>query len=225
MRQQSLGRYDNFGHKSVNFGDGHAPGPPWRRIHPGSRSIHFLIATLVRGQEVPSGEGSYLVSIAAAIVVLVIVLYTLTALFFARGRWFGPRNIDMSLDAGVRHLLDEFLIEFGRRLRWNQESKERLRAAGEEVLLSLAAHDGEEAVGLRRLRVAVHQDKGVAVLEFLAAPQGINFEKQLQLLEEHAGPATDQELPLRLLNHYASSVRHRHYHLNDLLTVRVEGSR
>ncbi len=162
--------------------------------------------------------------IAASVAVLVIVLYTLTALFFGRGR-FGPRNIDMSLDAGVRHLLDEFLTEFGRRLRWNQESKERLRAAGEEVLLSLAAQDGEEVVGLRRLRVAVRQDKGVAVLEFLASPQGTNFEEQLKLLEEHAAPANDQELSLRLLNHYASSVRHRHYHLNDLLTVRVEGSR
>ena len=192
---------------------------------PGSRPIHFLIATLVRGQEVPGGESSSFVWIAAAVVVLVILLYTLTSLFFARGRWFGPRNIDMSLDAGVRHLLDEFLTEFGRRLRWNRESQERLRAAGEEVLLSLAAQDGEDAVGLRRLRVAVRQDKGVAVLEFLAAPQGTNFEEQLKLLEEHAAPATDQELSLRLLNHYASSVRHRHYHLNDLLTVRVEGTR
>ena len=167
---------------------------------------------------------SNFVWIAAAVAVLVIVLYTLTALFFGRGR-FGPRNIDMSLDAGVRHLLDEFLTEFGRRLRWDPKSTERLRAAGEEVLLSLAAHDGEGATGLRRLRVAVRQEKGDAVLEFLAAPQGTNFEEQLKLLEEHAAPASDQDLSLRLLNHYASSVRHRHYHLNDLLTVHVEGSR
>ncbi len=164
--------------------------------------------------------------IASAIIILVIVLYTLTAMFFGWGRWWSTRrNIDMSLDAGVRHLLDEFLTEFGRRLRWDPKSTERLRAAGEEVLLSLAAHDGEGATGLRRLRVAVRQEKGDAVLEFLAAPQGTNFEEQLKLLEEHAAPASDQDLSLRLLNHYASSVRHRHYHLNDLLTVHVEGSR
>ena len=45
------------------------------------------------------------------------------------------------------------------------------------------------------------------------------------MLEKHAVPATEQDLSLRLLDHYASSVRHRHYHLNDLLTVKVAGSR
>ena len=170
-------------------------------------------------------ETSYLIWIAAGIAVILVTLFVLVGVFFGRGRWFGPRNIDMSLDAGVRHLLDEFLTEFGRRLRWNQESKERLRAAGEEVLLSLAAKDGQDAAGLRRLRVAVRQEKDVAVLEFLASPQGTNFEEQIRLLEKHATPATEQDLSLRLLNHYAADVRHRHYHLNDLVTVKVKGSR
>ena len=170
-------------------------------------------------------ETTYLIWIAVGIVVILATLFVLVTLFFGAGRWFGPRNLDMSLDAGVRHLLDAFLTEFATRLRWNQESSERLRAAGEEVLLTLAEHDGVEAAGLRRMRVSARQEKGVAVVEFLASPQGTNFEEQLKLLEKHAAPASEQDLSLRLLHHYASSVRHRHYHLNDLLTVRVEGSR
>ncbi len=45
-----------------------------------------------------------------------------------------------------------------------------------------------------------------------------------ELLEKHA-VSVEQELSLRLLSHYASSVRLRHYHLSDLVTVRVERSR
>ncbi len=166
-------------------------------------------------------ESSYLVWMAIAIVVVFALLFVLVSSFFGWGEWLrGRRNIEMSLDAGVRHLLDGYLNEFARRLGWDDESTEKLRATGEEVLMSLAGHDGDTS-GLRRLRVSVRQEKGIAVMEFLAAPQGTNFEKQLKLLEQHALPV-EEELSLRLLKHYASSVRHRHYHLNDLLTVRVE---
>ncbi len=169
-------------------------------------------------------ESSYLIPIAIAAAAILALLLLLVRVFFGWGDWVsGRRNIDMSLDAGVRHLLDGFLTEFARRMRWNRESAEKLRAAGEEVLTTLAGHDAE-IQGLRRLRVSARREKGAAVMEFLAAPQGSNFEDQIKLLEKHAAPV-EEDLSLRLLKHYASSVRHRHYHLNDLLTVRVEGSR
>ncbi len=169
-------------------------------------------------------ETSYLVWIAIAIVVVLALLFVLVSVFFGWGEWLrGRRNIEMSLDAGVRHLLDGYLNEFARRLGWEDESTAKLRAAGEEVLMSLAGAD-EDISGLRRLRVSVRQEKGTAVMEFLAAPQGTNFEEQIKLIEQHAVPV-EQEMSLRLLKHYASSVRHRHYHLNDLVTVRVERSR
>ena len=169
-------------------------------------------------------ESSYLVWIAVATLAVL-------ALLFASGRVFPGwgdrlrrrRKIEMSLDAGVRHLLDGYLVEFAHRLGWDDESTEKLRAAGEEVLMSLTGQDSDTS-GLRRLRVSVRQEKGTAVMEFLAAPQGTNFEQQIMLLERHAVPA-EEELSLRLLRHFASSVRHRHYHLNDLVTVRVERSR
>lgn len=169
-------------------------------------------------------ESSYLIWMAIAIVAVLALLFVLVGVFFGWGEWLRRRrNIEMSLDAGVRHLLDEYLNEFARRLGWEDESTARLRAAGEEVLMSLAGQDGDTS-GLRRLRVSVRQEKGVAVMEFLAAPQGTNFEEQIKLLEKHADPV-EHEMSLRLLKHYASSVRHRHYHLNDLVTVRVERSR
>ena len=169
-------------------------------------------------------ESSYLVWIAVATVAVLALLFVSGSAFSRWGdRVRGRRKIEMSLDAGVRHLLDGYLNEFARRLGWDDESTEKLRAAGEEVLMSLAGQDVDMS-GLRRLRVSVRQEKGAVVMEFLAAPQGTNFEKQIKLLEQHALPA-EQELSLRLLKHYASSVRHRHYQLNDLVTIRVERPR
>ena len=82
---------------------------------------------------------------------------------------------------------------------------------------------GEDAGGLRRLRVAARSDGSDAVIEFLAAPQGTNLEERLALIHKNAVPADAREMSLRLLGHYASSVQHRQYQANDLLTVRVKG--
>ena len=49
-----------------------------------------------------------------------------------------------------------------------------------------------------------------------------NLEDQLAVLGEPAasGPV-EEEVSLRLLRHYASSVRHHQYHDTDVVTVRV----
>ena len=45
------------------------------------------------------------------------------------------------------------------------------------------------------------------------------------MLTEVAGNVpVDAETPLRLLRHYASSIRHQQYHDIDILTIRVERS-
>ena len=130
----------------------------------------------------------------------------------------------MSLDAGVRRVLSEFLREFAARMKWNDEATGRLCSAGEETLMSLVDR-GDDAGGLRRLRVAARSHGNDAVIEFLAAPQGSNLEEQMALIRKNAPPADAREMSLRLLGHYASSVQHRQYQTNDLLTVRVKGSR
>ena len=102
----------------------------------------------------------------------------------------------------------------------------RLRAVGEETLLTLiqqkergAAHAG------RRLLLTAHGDGEAADLEFIAAAAGANIEDQLALLSDRAASTpVEQELPLRLLRHYVSSVRHQQFHDTDVVTVRVESA-
>jgi anti-sigma regulatory factor (Ser/Thr protein kinase) len=144
----------------------------------------------------------------------------------ALGKWFSRRgNIEMSLDAGVRRVLGEFLGEFAGRMKWDDDATRRLRGAGEETLMNLVERDDASAAGARRLRVAVRSDGGDAVIDFLAAPQGTNLEEQMGQIRDRDTPVEGRDLSLRLLRHYASSVSHRQYHAIDLLTVRVKGSR
>ena len=42
------------------------------------------------------------------------------------------------------------------------------------------------------------------------------------LSERAADTPVEEELSLRLLRHYAASVRHQQYHDTDVITVRVE---
>ena len=129
----------------------------------------------------------------------------------------------MSLAAGVRWVLEEFLQEFASRMKWDDGATRRLCAAGEETLMSLVEHSGDVA-GARRLRVAARNDGSDAVIDFLAAPQGTNLEEEMGLVQEGTVPADAREMSLRLLAHYAASVQHRQYRANDLVTVRVEGA-
>ena len=138
------------------------------------------------------------------------------------GKWLSRRgNVEMSLDAGVRRVLEEFLREFAERMKWDEEATRRLCAAGEETLMNLVEREGD-AVGARRLRAAARNDGKDAVIDFLAAPQGTNLEEEMAVVEEGGAPADAREMSLRLLAHYAASVQHRQYRANDLVTVRVE---
>lgn len=128
----------------------------------------------------------------------------------------------MSLDAGVRRVLEEFLREFAARMKWDEEATRRLCAAGEETLMSLVEREGDAGSGRRRLRVAARNDGKDAVIDFLAAPQGTNLEEEMAVVRQGGAPADAREMSLRLLAHYAASVQHRQYRANDLVTVRVE---
>ena len=43
-------------------------------------------------------------------------------------------------------------------------------------------------------------------------------------LGDWAAGGSIEEIPLRLLRHYAASVRHQQYHDTDVVTVRVEAA-
>lgn len=72
--------------------------------------------------------------------------------------------------------------------------------------------------------VAVRQSGAAVELEFLATFDEENLQDRLAYLsEESQGAAGAEEgaIPLRLLRHYASSVRHQKFHGLDVVTVQV----
>ncbi len=121
--------------------------------------------------------------------------------------------------------IDAFLGKFAASRGWGKAMSERLRAVGEETLLALIRKDEEEAAGQpeRHVHLVARSDGRAAELEFVAAAAESNIEDQMALLGERtAGEPVDLEVSLRLLRHYASSVRHQQYHDTDVVTVRVE---
>ena len=133
------------------------------------------------------------------------------------------RRMETTLEAGSLPAIDAFLSAFANRRGWNEAATARLRSAGEEALLCLADH--REGDPKRRLLLAVHAEGRDAELEFLAAPGGENLEDLMVLLTEPAASEAEREVSLRLLRHYAASVRHQQYHDADFLTVLVAGGR
>ena len=139
----------------------------------------------------------------------------------------GPRRrLEMGLNIEALPNIERFLRGFASRLGWNTESTERLCSAGEETLLTLLrSEDGEGAAEGRRLLVVARSDASAAELEFVSATGEHNLEDQLALREEGAaGTPAEDELSLRLLRHFAASVRHQQYHDTAVVTVRVEAS-
>ncbi len=140
----------------------------------------------------------------------------------------GPRRrrLRVALSADAYPKVDAFLAKLGVRRRWSEEMLERVRAVGEETLLLLSREEEERAPGNgRRLLLVAGGERDAAVLEFIAATDETNLEDQMALLGDRAvGPAIEQEVSLRLLRHYASSVRHNQYHDTDVITVRVESA-
>lgn len=139
----------------------------------------------------------------------------------------GPRRrrIDVELNVAVLPKLEAFLRAFAARLGWNAESTERLCSAGEETLLSLIRREDEAAGGKQYVHVTARSDHGAAELEFIAAIGERNLEDLMVLLDGQPETPGERELSLRLLRHFAASVRHQQYHDVDVVTIRVEGTR
>ncbi len=142
----------------------------------------------------------------------------------------GPRRwrIETELDIEALQRIDGFLREFAAARGWPEEASDRLRSAGEEAFLSLVDQHRQarenERQGKRRLLTMVHGDRRSAELEFVAASGDENLEDVMVLLSEQPGTPVEHEISLRLLRHYASSVRHQQYHGTDIVTVNVQGA-
>ena len=138
------------------------------------------------------------------------------------------------LDIEVLPELNQFLHKFADRRGWDTAMKDRLSAVAEETLLTLAPLDLEGLLDdkeeeeeapeeMRRLVVVASSDGPIADLEFIGgAGNETNIEDRLRQLQQHDSETpVENEMSLRLLRSYASSVRHQQFHGTDIITVRV----
>ncbi len=110
--------------------------------------------------------------------------------------------------------------------------KDRLGAVAEETLLTLApldlegllaGNDDDEDKEERQLIVLASSEGPVTDLEFIGGGDDENMEDRLRQLQQHDSETmVEQDVSLRLLRNYASSVRHQQYHDTDIIAVRVD---
>ena len=97
---------------------------------------------------------------------------------------------------------------------------------GEEVILSLLNEEEEgPAERKRRLVATVRPEIGSAEIEIVVASndaiQG-NIENRMAYLEQDQALEDEQQMSVRILRHYASSVHHRKYYGVDIISCRVD---
>ena len=138
-------------------------------------------------------------------------------------------RFESQLDAEVLPDLFAFAERFAESRGWDQAMKERLSAVAEETLLTLAPLDltmdltvEDDDKETRRLVVLASSDGPTAELEFIGGGDEENLEDRIHQLQQHdEETVTENEISLRLLRRYASSVRHQQFHGTDIITVRV----
>ena len=161
---------------------------------------------------------------------MAILLTALTELTGPRGSRFRGW-----LDQDELPRLNEFLGAFAARGGWDADMEGRLQAVSEETLLTLLRRDeeadeseGRSGPGRRRLLLTARKEGGGAVLEFVAGTgdDDANLQDRIALLAEQpdAEDRIEQEGSLRLLRHFASSIRHQQFHNADVVTVRVDAA-
>ena len=138
----------------------------------------------------------------------------------------GPkrRRIETELDMSALDRVKEFLNGFAAGRNWSADAFDRLCLVAEETLLILSQLEDETGTDKkRRLLLVAWEDSGTAELEFIAASDTGNIEDRIAVLGKQASEdAVEHEISLRLLRHFASSVRHQQYSDADIVTVRVK---
>ena len=136
------------------------------------------------------------------------------------------KKLRMDLSESSLPAIDDFLCQFADRHDWTEEGKDRLRLVGEEVLLSLLNEENDSPAEQKRMLVAtIRPDSGSAELEIVVASddaiQG-NIEDRMAYLGQDQALEDEQQLSVRILRHYASSVHHRKYYGIDVISCRVD---
>ena len=150
----------------------------------------------------------------------------MTALLLTGFMWLtSPRRkkLNTRLDPSSVPEIDEFLSEFASKIGWDEAASGKLRAAGEEALTALVGLYKESDTGeTRKLLILARRDEDLVEVELISGPSSENLEVRLSNLAERPDTEQEEDISLRLLRHYATSVRHRNYHNVDIVTMRVE---
>ena len=155
-----------------------------------------------------------------------VIVGGMSALLLTTFMWLtSPRQkkLNVRLDLSSTSEIDDFLTQFVWKLRWSDASSARLRAAGEEALAALVdLYDEVETDATRNLLIIARSDEDMVNVEFIAGPSSENLEARLNNLAERPDAEEEGNISLRLLRHYASSVRHHSYYGVDIVTMSVE---
>ena len=150
----------------------------------------------------------------------IVVMIALTALV----ELTSPRSnrLEVELETSSLPKINEFLQDFATGIGWNDESTNRLRAAGEESLLCLLSSDVKDRIDSTQLIIVVRYRDDTVEMDLLSVFEEQNIEDRLAYMSEEVEVHDDRELSFRLLRHHASSVHHRKYHGVDIVTVQVD---
>ena len=135
------------------------------------------------------------------------------------------KRIETDLDVDSLPKINALIDQMSSRKGWDEQTVYRLRLVAEETLETLLATqaEGEEAKVKRRLRLVIRPEGSGAEMEFVAAGGEGNIEDRLALIEDHhSADPVEHEISLRLLRHFASSVRHQQYLDTDIVTVKID---
>jgi len=134
------------------------------------------------------------------------------------------KRVRTQLDVAALPEIRSFLERFSSSRGWHSEATDRLCLVSEEAVQALAERREDQAKGDGDSLLLIAGSEGTAAeLEFLASSGKGNIEDRLAVLGEQPAAAPDErELSLRLLRHFASSVRHHQYQDADILTLRVD---
>ena len=135
-----------------------------------------------------------------------------------------PQRLGVPFDPSSLGEVDAFLGDVAEKSGWDLSASARLRAAGEETLLSLLPPDGAERNAERRkLTVIARSMAGAMELEFFTLLEGENLQDRLAYLDSEE--PEDDEASYHLLRHYAESVRHQKFNGMDVVKVVVSNGR
>ena len=134
------------------------------------------------------------------------------------------RRLTTSLETSEIPKVDAFLQEVAAKAGWNSSSIERLRSVGEEAFVVLLdSVEIEESGKAPQLRMTARPEDGSIELELVTVFDESNLQDHLAYLEDQSETIDERDISLRLLRHYASSVRHQKYQGVDVIGITVEG--